>query len=366
MTIADYEARARELMDRALFDRMFGSFGAPTWEGYTNNLAALAAIKLRPRVLVDVSHRDLSTEVLGQKISFPVMFAPTGGHQRAHPEGELATARAAGAAGTILTLSTASSYSIEEVHSVATGPLWFQLYVFRERRLSEILAKRAEAAGYSALVVTVDNLGAVYTERKDRYEYDTEGASRVRANFVGIDLPGLPAVIGNDFYDPSFNWSDLAWLRSLTNLPLVIKGIQTAEDAKLCVEHGVDGIVVSNHGGHDLDAARASIDALPEVVEAVGDRAEVYMDGGIRRGTDVLKALSMGAKAVFIGRPMLWGLAVDGEAGALRVLELLRDELAVAMGFSGVTSVKNVSRSLVDLKGYRPAEDPIPRKAEAL
>ena len=357
LTIADYEARAKEIIPRGLFDRLLGNYGAPGWEAYTNNLDALAAIKLRPRVLMDVSHRDLRSEALGQRISLPVMFAPAGGHQRAHPSGELASARAAAAAGTVMVLSTASSYSIEEVKNTSTGPLWFQLYVFRERRVSEILAERAERAGYSALVVTVDNLGAVplHKDREDRYEY-TPGPKRIRANFVGMDLPKLPQDIKNDSYDPAFSWSDFDWLRSITRLPLVIKGIQTAEDARLCVEHGANGLIVSNHGGHDLDAGRACINALPEVAQAVGSRIEVFMDGGIRRGTDVLKALALGAKAVFIGRPLFWGLAVDGEAGARRVLEILSHELDVAMGLCGITSVKNVTSDLVELDSWWRAE----------
>ena len=352
MTIGDYETRASEILPIALFNQIFGSYGAPTWDAYTNNLAALEAIKLRPRVLVDVGARELSTEVLGQTISLPVMFAPAGAHQRAHPDGELASVRAAGASGTIMILSTASSYSIEDVYAAGTGPIWFQLYIFRDRGLSEILLRRAEDAGYSAVVVTVDNLGAVNKERRDRFEYNP-GTTRIRANFVGIDRPGLPEEVRNEFFDPTFSWTDLEWLRSLTSLPIVIKGIQTAEDALLCLEYGVDGIVVSNHGGNLVDAGRASIEALPEVAEAVGDRLEIFMDGGIRRGTDVLKALALGARAVLIGRPMFWGLAVAGEAGARRVLEIVREELDVAMGLTGTTSVREVSRTLVDLPASR-------------
>ena len=182
------------------------------------------------------------------------------------------------------------------------------MYVFRDRRISEALVKRAEKAGYKAIVATVDNLGAVYSGHADRYEYGIK-IKRVRANFVDINLPDLDAglqakmssnQLRNDSYDPALSWADLDWLRSLTRLPLIVKGIQTGADARLCVEHGVQGIVVSNHGGHDVDAARASIDALPEVADAVGGRAEIYMDGGVRKGTDILKALALGARAVFI------------------------------------------------------------------
>ena len=364
LTIADYEARARETMPKALFDQIHGSYGAPTWEAYTNNLAAFEAIKLRPRVLVDVSKRDVSTEVLGQKISLPVMVTPMGSHQRFHPEGELASARAAGAAGTIMVLSIASSYTIEEVKKVATGPLWFHLYVFRDRQLTEILARRAEKAGYSAIVATVDSLGAVSTARNERERRygSTPQSNRIYKSFVGIDRPSVPESNKlNEGFDPSFTWSDLDWLRSITSLPIVLKGIQTAEDAKRCLDYGINGISVSNHGGHDLQAARASVDALPEVVDAVGGQIDVFMDGGVRTGSDVLKAMAIGAKAVLIGRPVIWGISVDGEAGARKVFEILRDELDVAMAFTGVTDLRTVDRSLVELNPLRRAEDLVHR-----
>ena len=362
LTIPDYEARARQTMPTALFERLFGTYGGPTMLSNTNNLAALEAIKLRPRVLADVSNRSLSTEVLGQKINFPVMLAPTGTHQRAHPQGELASARAAGASGTIMSLSTASSYSIEEVAEVATGPLWFQLYFFKDRELTEILVRRAQKAGYSALMLTVDNLGARSTERADRYAY-TLDAERILKNFVGIELPDLPNRDNfGDMFESALNWSDLEWLRSLTSMPIVIKGIQTSEDARLCAEYGVEGLVVSNHGGHALEGAGGTIQMLPEVVEAAGDRAEVYIDGGVRRGTDVLKCLALGAKAVFIGRPIFWGLSVGGESGMRHVLDILRNELDIAMGLCGITDVNKAGPSLVALpdggqSGNRTVED---------
>jgi 4-hydroxymandelate oxidase len=353
LTIPDYEARTRQTMPTALFDRLFGTYGGPTMQSNTNNLRAMDAVKLRPRVLANVSHRELSTEVLGKKISLPLMLAPTGTHQRAHPEGELASTRAAGEAGTILSLSTASSYSIEEVAEVATAPLWFQLYFFKDRELTEILVRRAQDAGYSALVLTVDNLGARSTEREQRYAYTLQ-AERILKNFVGIELPNLP---NRDNFGASFesalHWSDLEWLRSLTTMPIVIKGIQTAEDARLCAENGVEGLVVSNHGGHALDGTEGTIDMLPEVVDAVGDRLEVYVDGGIRHGSDVLKALALGAKAAFVGRPIFWGLSVDGQAGLSHILEIFRDELDVAMGLCGLTDVKNATASLVSRQNGR-------------
>ena len=348
LNIADYEARAKETMPKALFDRFFGEIGAPDWATNTNNVAAFDRLTLRPRVLVDVSNRELSTEILGTKISLPVMLAPVGTHQRSHPLGELASARAAGSRGTTMALSTPSTYSIEEVAAVASGPLWFQLDFFSDRKLDEILVRRAEDAGYTGLVLTVDNLGAQSRVRQYRYPDMLESEQPLK-NFVGIELPDLPTRDNiNDHFSPSLTWSELEWLRSITSMPLIIKGIQTPEDGRLCVEHGAEALVVSNHGGHALEGSKSTLEMLPEIADAVGDGLEVYMDGGIRRGTDVLKALALGAKAVLIGRPIFWGLSVNGEEGVGHVLDILREELSVAMGLCGVTDVKLVTRSLVD------------------
>ena len=346
LTINDYESRAKETMPKALFDRLFGELGAPDWTSNTANVLAMESVKLRPRVLVDVSRRDLSTEVLGQRISLPVMLAPTGTHQRAHPAGELASARAAAAAGTIMGLSTASSYSIEEVAQAAENPLWFQLYFFQNRELTEILVRRAENAGYTAMMLTVDNLGANSREREHRYAYILE-SERILKNFQGIELPDLPTRENfAESFESALNWRDLEWLRSLTAMPLVIKGVQTAEDARLCAENGVEALVVSNHGGHAMQGTDGAINMLPAIADAVGDRLEVYLDGGVRRGADVLKALALGARATFIGRPIFWGLSVAGEEGVRHCLEILRQELSVAMGLCGVTDARRVDPSV--------------------
>lgn len=346
LTINDYESRAKETMPKALFDRLFGELGAPDWTSNTANVLAMESVKLRPRVLVDVSRRDLSTEVLGQRISLPVMLAPTGTHQRAHPAGELASARAAAAAGTIMGLSTASSYSIEEVAQAAENPLWFQLYFFQNRELTEILVRRAENAGYAAMMLTVDNLGANSREREHRYAYILE-SERILKNFQGIELPDLPTRENfAESFESALNWRDLEWLRSLTAMPLVIKGVQTAEDARLCAENGVEALVVSNHGGHAMQGTDGAINMLPAIADAVGDRLEVYLDGGVRRGADVLKALALGARATFIGRPIFWGLSVAGEEGVRHCLEILRQELSVAMGLCGVTDARRVDPSV--------------------
>ena len=353
INLFDFEARAKQ----ALPPDIWGFIEAGAFDENTTrrNRAALDAISLRPRFLVESWKRDLSTTVLGQEISFPVMIAPAGNQGIAHPEGELATARAAGAAGTLMALSTSSSYGMEQVANAATGPLWFQLY-HRGYDLTEMLVHRAEDAGFIAICLTVDSPVPGGKERDIRNRY-----SRPRdldpGNFVG-ELAMLGLVSGTDEasnYDPPhvapLTWSELEWLRSLTALPLVIKGIRTAEDARLCVENGVNGILVSNHGGRQIDGTLSSIETLPEIVEAVQQRAEIYFDSGIRRGADVLRALALGARAVMIGRPLFWGLAVDGEDGVRMTLEILRQELHRAMGSCGVTDIASINRSLVALPG---------------
>ncbi len=360
LSVLDYEARASEIIPSALFNRWFGAYGAPDWITNTNNLDAIQATKLRPRVLAGIGKRELSTRVLGQEIALPVMLAPSGFHQRAHPDGELASVRAAGSMGTVMCLSTASTYSIEEVAQASTGPIWFQLYFLRQREVTETLVRRAEDAGYTGLVVTVDNLPARSRERDTRYAYQVP-AERVLKNFEGTDLWDSPSRYAmHDSYEMAIAWSDMEWLRSITSMPMVIKGIQTAEDARLCVEHGMDGLIVSNHGGHSLEGSTGSMEMLPEIADAVGGSIEVYMDGGIRRGADVVKALALGARAVFIGRPIFWGLAIDGEAGMRHVLEIFRDELDIAMGLCGAASAAHVDRDLVVPAGAGPG-DPVDR-----
>ncbi len=353
INLFDFEARAKQALPKHIWDFIeAGAFDEITTR---RNRAALEAIALRPRFLVNVWERDLSTTVLGQKISLPVMLAPAGSHCVAHPEGELATARAAGAAGTMMWLSTSSNYSMEDVAGVATGPLVFQLY-HRGYDLTEMLVRRAEEAGYVAICLTADTPVPGPKERDIRNRYRRPQGLEL-GNFVG-EPAMLGLVSGTDeasnwdaHYTPPLTWSELEWLRSLTSLPLVIKGIRTAEDARLCVENGVNGILVSNHGGRQIDGTLSSIETLPEIVEAVKGRAEIYMDSGIRRGTDVLRALALGARAVLIGRPLFWGLAVDGEAGVRMVLELLRQELDRAIAYCGATNVASVNRSLVALPG---------------
>ena len=317
------------------------------------NRAALESITLRPRFLADIADRDLSTTVLGDKISFPVMVAPAGGHQMAHPEGELATARGAGAAATLMTLATGSHYSMEQVAAAASGPLWFQLY-HQDHETSAMLVKRAEQAGYKAIALTVDMPVNSPIERSIRH-----GSERPRGfnpgNFVG-EAAGLGLVadtLDALYYQRPFTqpltWGELDWLRQQTNLPLVLKGIRTAEDAYQAVERGVEGIWVSNHGARQLDGTLAAIEMLPEIVAAVKGRAEVYLDSGIRRGSDVIKALALGARAVLVGRPLFWGLAWNGADGVRLMLEILRHEVDLTLAHCGHTSVHTLNPGVVNV-----------------
>jgi 4-hydroxymandelate oxidase len=286
----------------------------------------------------------------------PVLLAPAAFHRLAHAEGELAVARAAAAARIPMVVSTLATYTLEEVAAAASGTRWFQLYAYRDRSLSEAMIRRAEGAGYGALVLTVD------TPRLGQRRRDTRGAfqlpphvrmanfdaqhplmTRPAANAAGRTLTNY----AEEMLNPSLSWKDVEWMRGVTRMPVLIKGVLTAEDGRLAVEHGAAGVIVSNHGGRQLDGALPAVRALPEVAEAVAGRVPVLMDGGVRRGVDVLRALALGASAVMIGRPYLWGLAVDGEAGVTRVLEILREEIVSAMVLCGKPALGAIDASLL-------------------
>ncbi|XP_038077484.1 hydroxyacid oxidase 1-like isoform X2 [Patiria miniata] len=314
--------------------------------------------RLRPKLLRDVSKRDVRTSILGQEIAFPIAVSPTAMQRMAHPEGEVATARAATSLGTGVILSSWSTSSIEEVAAGCSpnGPRWFQLYVYKDRDVVRDLVRRAEKEGYTALFVTVDTpiLGRRLADVRNKFALPSHlrlaNFSTKQQHSSGVKSmqdSGLAAYVAS-LIDPSLNWEHIEWLKSITSMPIVLKGILTAEDAKLAVQHNVDGIMVSNHGARQLDGVLATIDALPEVVEAVrGSNVEVYLDGGVRSGTDVFKAIALGARAVFIGRPSLWGLAYDGEAGVRKVLELIRDEFSLSMALSGCTSIADITPDLI-------------------
>ena len=349
LNLFDYEARAREILPQAIFERIDG--GAFDEVTFRRTRPAFESILLRPRMLRNVGDRDTSTTILGQRIGLPVLSAPPGQHQYAHPDGELATARAAAAVNTIMILSHFSNYSLEEVAAVCQGPKWFQLYVFPDRAYTKTCIQRAEAAGYSAIMVTVD----VPVRRRllgRSIDKEIDARNKVQAplmrqgNLMRQEADGVYRLMPEPF-DPSLTWSILDWLRSVTPLSIIVKGILTAEDAKLCVEHGADGLVVSNHAARLFDGAITAIEALPEVVDTVAGRCEVLMDGGIRRGIDVLKALALGAKAVMIGRPLFYGLAANGENGVRHTFDILRNELDFAMAMCGIRTLDQIDRSLV-------------------
>jgi 4-hydroxymandelate oxidase len=352
LNVRDYEAAARERLSGMVYDYYAG--GADDEITLNLNRAAYQSILLRPRVLVDVSRVDTSLELLGQRLPFPILIAPTAFQRLAHPEGELATARAARAAGALLMMAgTLSTTPVEETARAVGGPFWLQVYVFRDRGLTEQLVERAIAAGCSALCLTVTFPVTGNRERDARNGFALP-AGLDMANFRGLAQAQFPSTHGSGLaafvahqFDASLTWEAVTWLREISGLPVLLKGVVTAEDARLAVEHGAAGIIVSNHGGRQLDTTEPTIRALPRVIEAVEDRVPVLVDGGIRRGTDVLKALALGARATLIGRPYLWGLATDGQAGVERVIELLRSELTRAMALVGRPTLRELDRSLL-------------------
>ena len=353
INLDDYEQLARERLPQMVFDYYFG--GAGDELTVRENRLSWQRLRLRPRVLVDVAVRDLSTTVLGQTISLPVLTAPCAFNALAHPEGELAVARAATAAGILQVVSTAGTFSLEEVAAAAPhGARWFQLYCYRDRDVTRWLVERAARAGYQALCLTVDAPLVGRRERDTRNRFGLPaGITWKNLERVGLDRmePGdegsaLVRYI-SEIWDPSLTWEAVEWLRGLSELPLVVKGILTADDARRAVDHGAAAIIVSNHGGRQLDGTITSSEALAEIADAVGARAEILVDGGIRRGTDILKALALGARAVLIGRPYLWALAVAGQQGVEHLLSLLRDELDLDMALAGRPTIASIDRSLV-------------------
>ena len=340
--IAEYEEAARRLLPRAAYDYYAG--GAEDELTLRWNRAAFRRYMLRPRVLVDVSAVDTSTSLLGERVALPVLLAPAAFQRLAHPEGELATARAARAADTILVASTLSTFTIEEIREAADR-CWLQLYVFRDRSITRALVERAEAAGCSAICMTLTVPVQGNRERDTRNRFALPAGIDM-ANFTGGRQARFPeasgsrlnAFIGQEF-DPTLTWEAVDWLRSITSLPILLKGVMTPEDAALAVEHGAAGVIVSNHGGRQLDGVEPTLVALPRVAAAVDGRIPVLMDGGIRRGADVVKALCLGASAVMIARPFLWGLTVAGQQGVEDVLRLLRTEIVRTMALLGRPAV---------------------------
>jgi isopentenyl diphosphate isomerase/L-lactate dehydrogenase-like FMN-dependent dehydrogenase len=338
LNVWDYEAAAAEQLEPGAHGYYAG--GAGDELTLRDNVAAFQRWQLRPRALVDVERCTTATTVLGQEVSMPLLVAPVAFQRVAHPDGEVGMARAAKAAATVMCMSTMATSTPEEVAETGV-PRWFQLYVFRDEGLTRELVQRVAASGFTALVLTVD------TPFLGRRERDLRTGFVVEVPVASLGQGGLTPAETFALTSASVSWRDIERLASLSGLPVIVKGVLTEEDARLACEHGAAGIVVSNHGGRQLDGVSATIDALEEVVAAVDGRVEVLLDGGIRRGTDVVKALALGARAVLAGRAPLWGLAVDGEAGARRVLELLQAEILGALQLLGCTSPADVTRDRV-------------------
>jgi 4-hydroxymandelate oxidase len=354
LSVEEFEPLARARLRPDHWDYIAGGSGAE--RALSANRAAFARVALRPRVLVDVTRCETAVTLLGHDVAGPIAVAPTAYHRIAHPDAELATARGAADAGALYIASFFSNQSLEDIAKAGgSSPRWLQLYWLRDREAFGGVVDRAAAAGYGALVLTVDT-PVIGQRLRDARNGFALGPDLAPGNVtLDTDLLRRPGEKGRSAladqallaFDASITWTDLDWLRSRSPLPLVLKGIVTAEDAELAVRHGVAAVVVSNHGGRQLDGAIATIDALPEIADRVGGRLPLFLDGGVRRGNDVLKALALGARAVLIGRPYLWGLAAAGEAGVSRVLEILRTELELAMALAGCPTLDAATPSLV-------------------
>jgi 4-hydroxymandelate oxidase len=340
--LADYESLAHEKMSHAAWE-YYNSGSADELTVHWNR-EALSRIRLKTRVMIDVTHIDTRTKLLGEELPHPILLAPTSTHMLANPEGEVATVRGAGAAGAIMVISTVSNRSVEDVAHAATRPVWFQLYVEDDRGRTKELIQRAETAGCRALCITVDNPTHYARNREERVL-----ANAPQFPFPNLNLasagPGGRVNGRRSAGSRKFTWSDLEWVQSFAKTPILLKGILNPDDAEHAVKAGVAGIIVSNHGGRALDSVPATIEALPVVAERISGRIPILMDGGIRRGGDVLKAMASGASAVLVGRPYLYGLGVAGSDGARHVIEILRTEFEGAMALTGRTTIGAIDRS---------------------
>ena len=354
--LTDFEAPAKARIPHMAWEFFNGSVADEITMRW--NIESYQKIRLKPRVLVDVSKLDTRVNIFGQELAFPIILAPTAYHKLAHPDGELATARGAGAAHATMVVSTVATTSIEDIAKAATQPLWFQLYVQRDRGFTKDLVQRAEAAGVRALCLTVDTpiTGARNREMRVQFnlppELDRPNLRGLKMNGVAVATdPNAHLATGDSIYtnatDPSMTWKDLDWLLGFAKVPVLTKGILNPDDADHAVKAGVKGIMVSNHGARNLDTVPATIDALPYVTERVGGRVPVIVDGGVRRGTDVLKALANGANAIMIGRPYLYALSVAGDAGVARCINILRREFEMAMALTGRPTIASIDRSVL-------------------
>ncbi|ALC40602.1 CG18003 [Drosophila busckii] len=349
--VKDFERQAFAKLEKNTLD--YYKSGAGEQFTLEQNRAAFRRLRLRPRILRNVSQLDISCRILDEQLKWPMGIAPSAMQKMAHPDGEIGNARAAGKAGAIYILSTLSNTSLEDVAAAAPNTCkWFQLYIYKERHLTEQLVRRVERAGFKALVLTVD--APVFGNRRAdvRNKFSLPDHLNL-ANFEG-ELANVTTMGGSGIYeyvtnqfDPSITWQDISWLKQLTSLPIVLKGVLTAEDAVLAREFGVDGIIVSNHGARQLDSVPASIEALPEVAKAVGNDMLVMFDGGIMEGNDIFKAIALGAKVVFLGRPALYALAHNGQQGVEEMLEILRKDFETTMALMGCPSFEDITPAMV-------------------
>ncbi len=351
LNVFDFEAVAKTKVQKTAFDYI--TTGADNEWTLRRNRAAFDKFILRPRYLNDVSKLDLSCELFGTRVEMPILLCPTGTLGLAHPEGELATARAAGTVKTIMCVSSNSSFPIDKIAEAATGPLWFQLYTANDLDATRERVQRAVAAGCKVVAFTVDSPYPPQRERMLRNRSET-ASSLLPASTQAQRQRALESRPEQYRMRPSLTaqltWKFLDDLRAWVKVPVLVKGILTPEDAELCVKYGAAGVIVSNHGARRLDTAPSTVEMLPEIVDAVGGKIPVLIDGGFRRGTDILKALAIGAKAVMVGRPHFWALGAFGQPGVQRVMQLLQTELARAMGFAGRPNLASLDRSLVRIE----------------
>jgi 4-hydroxymandelate oxidase len=354
INLFDFEREAEQRLPPAHWGYIAG--GANDEVTLDANRTAFDRLVIRYRSMIDVSSRRLETTVLGNPVSMPVLVAPTAMQKLVHGDGECGTARASRKAGILMVTSTTATTRLSEVVAAAPGPMWFQLYLYQDRGKSKALIEEAVRSGYSGVVLTVDAPMLGRRERDIRLGFTLPRHLTI-ANAADAGMAVVPDATPDasglmrhfrSLHDAALVPKDIAWVRDISGLPVIVKGIVRGDDAERAIEHGASAVVVSNHGGRQLDTSIPSILALPDVVQAVAGRAEVYMDGGVRRGTDVLKAIALGARAVLVGRPILWGLAVDGEAGVSAVLELLRTEIDLAMALAGARDVSEITRDLVE------------------
>jgi len=346
--LSDFEPLAKAKMPAMAWEYVTAGAGDEITVRW--NIEAYQRIRLKPRVLVDVSKLDTRVTLFGQEHAFPILLAPTAAQSLMHADGELATVRGAGAANTGMVLSCFSSTSLEDVAAAATSPLWFQLYVQTDHGFTRELVQRVEAGGYRALCLTVDTPIIGARNRETRANVKQPPMPNLKGFQVAHGEASLhtgAVQVFNGVLDAALSWKDVEWLRSIAKIPLVLKGVMNPDDADIAAQSGVAGIIVSNHGGRNLDTLPATIEALPQVADKVAGRMPVFVDGGIRRGTDVLKALALGANAVFIGRPYLYGLGAAGDRGVTNVINILQREFQMAMVLTGKTNMSSIDRSVI-------------------